>query len=742
MIESISIRNIATYDNNGIQINDLKKVNFVYGANGTGKTTLSNLLYNPNNEDGKFNDCLVEWKNNTSLKTLVYNKKFKELNFGQGGKIKGIFTLGEATTEQINEINAKKGQLSKIQENIDRIEIRLQTEQNELQQKKDNFKESCWIDIYKDYEDDFKEAFSGALSKERFKDRLLNEFQNNSVTLLTYDELKEKAQTIFGEIPQAISVINNVSYNDISQIQSDNIWETKIIGKSDVDIASLIQRLGINDWVNEGKKYIQENENTCPFCQKNTITEDFRNKLNQFFDETYAENIAKLKQSQQQYNSLMENIINELNAIESNQKTFPNTKLDIDKFSVYLRTLTSQNNENKIKIENKVKEPSREIELVSLQEQLSLLSELISLANIEIQKHNAIVTNFQTEKNNLIKAVWKFLVEKFKDKIESFNRERNNSERAIQGISNQLQNKIEERQILDTEIKELNKNVTSIQPTIDEINRLLNSFGFHNFKIVSSSENGFYEIQREDGSRAEETLSEGEITFITFLYYYQKIKGGDTAEEVNEDRILVIDDPISSLDSNILFIVSTLIKDLIKEMKKDDYVGSIKQIIILTHNVYFHKEVSFISKNEDKEQNKSHFWILRKNGNVTNIQAYGEQNPIQSSYAMLWNELKNENLSSTLTIQNIMRRILENYFKVLGNYKNEEDVIKYFPTLEERQVCRSLYHWINDGSHCFSDALEIDDQNITIDVYKKVFKAIFEYTEQEGHYKMMMGIQE
>ncbi|MFK8268628.1 AAA family ATPase [Capnocytophaga cynodegmi] len=737
MITSINIKNVATYDSTGIQINDLKKVNFIYGANGTGKTTLSNFLSNPNSEDEKFKDCLVEWRNNAPLTTLVYNKKFKELNFGQGGKIKGIFTLGQATKEQIEEINNKKEQLDEIKKNIDGIEIRRKTEQDKLQEIKDNFKESCWIDIYKDYEDDFKEAFLGALSKERFKDRLLNEFQNNSTSLLTYEQLKDKAQTIFGESPQTMSVVNTISYEEVLQIQNNSIWKTKIIGKSDVDIASLIQRLGINDWVNEGRKYLQEDSETCPFCQQQTITDGFKDKLNQFFDETYTKNITELKKLQQQYSLLMDNIINELNSIESYQKTFPNTKLDVDKFSVYLKTLTSQNNENKIKIENKVKEPSREIELVSLQEQLNLLSELINLANVEIQEHNAIVANFQTEKNNLIKAVWKFLTEEFKDKIESFNREKNNSERAIQGINNQLQSKKDQWQNLDTEIKMLSKNITSIQPTVDEINRLLNSFGFHNFKIVSSSENGFYEIQREDGTSAEETLSEGEITFITFLYYYQKIKGGDTAEEVNEDRILVIDDPISSLDSNILFIVSTLIKDLIKEMKRDDYVGSIKQILILTHNVYFHKEVSFMDKGADSD--KLNFWILRKNGNVTNIQAYGKQNPIQSSYAMLWNELKNENLSSTLTIQNIMRRILENYFKVLGNYKNEEDIIQLFPNIQEQQICRSLYHWINDGSHCFSDALEIDDQNVTIDVYKKVFKAIFEYTEQEGHYKMMMG---
>lgn len=60
---------------------------------------------------------------------------------------------------------------------------------------------------------------------------------------------------------------------------------------------------------------------------------------------------------------------------------------------------------------------------------------------------------------------------------------------------------------------------------------------------------------------AETTLSEGEITFITFLYFLQLTKGSIDKDSISEDRILVIDDPVSSLDSNILFIVSSLLKD-------------------------------------------------------------------------------------------------------------------------------------------------------------------------------------
>ena len=72
MIESIFLKSVASFDNSGIQINNLKRVNFIYGSNGCGKTTISNFLLNPTNP--KFHNCSVIWKNGTELKTLVYNK--------------------------------------------------------------------------------------------------------------------------------------------------------------------------------------------------------------------------------------------------------------------------------------------------------------------------------------------------------------------------------------------------------------------------------------------------------------------------------------------------------------------------------------------------------------------------------------------------------------------------------------------------------------------------------------------
>lgn len=734
MIENIYLKKVASYDDAGIQITGLKKVNFIYGANGCGKTTISNFLNNT--EDDVFSDCNLTWKNETQIKTLVYNKQFRDRNYGHG-KLGGIFTLGEATADEITVIETKVEELKVIKAEVIAKKEALLAQKTRLETLDNHLKEDAWIKVYKKYETLFNEAFEGAKSKDRFKNRLITEFGSNTMVLESIDDLKEKATTIFGEAPINLNPITTFNYDRIIEITNDPIWKKVIVGKANVDIATLIQKLNINDWVNQGRTYIQE-DNTCPFCQQNTITDDFKRQLENYFDEAYLNDLETITSLNQEYNLLIDNLINELDTIEEFQKSNDKSKLNNDTFSAYLKTLNSQSITNKEFLSNKIKEPSRIFDLVSLKEQLDLIAGLITTANTEIAKHNTIVLNFTTEKSNLILSVWKFLLEEYRTQIVAFNTAKSGMERGITNFDTQLTAKLLEQQTLDAEIKFLSRNVTSIQPTIDEINRLLISYGFHNFEIVPASEDGFYQIKREDGTIAEATLSEGEITFITFLYYLQLTKGGVTEETVNEERILVIDDPISSLDSNVLFLVSTLIKEIIKKVRIDN--GNIKQVILLTHNVYFHKEVSYVDSSY-RGGERANFWILRKNIRYSNIQPYIDKNPIQSSYELLWREIREWENNSGITIQNTLRRILENYFSILGN-KRDDFIISKFETREDKDICRSLLSWANEGSHTMPDDLFVELPDGVIQKYITVFKNIFVHTNNYGHYNMMMELNE
>ena len=92
-----------------------------------------------------------------------------------------------------------------------------------------------------------------------------------------------------------------------------------------------------------------------------------------------------------------------------------------------------------------------------------------------------------------------------------------------------------------------------------------------------------------------------------------------------------------------------------------------------------------------------------------------------------------------LTIQNTLRRIIEHYFRVLGKI-GDDKLISKFPTKEEKDICRSLICWINDGSHTVPDDLHIQYEDDSTERYLDVFKKIFKHTDNMGHYNMMMGI--
>ena len=86
MIEEIKIKSVATYDGpTPEKLSDLKKVNFMYGSNGTGKTTIARVIAN----EAVCPCCTVKWRGGVPLETMVYNRDFIENNFNQSDELNG-----------------------------------------------------------------------------------------------------------------------------------------------------------------------------------------------------------------------------------------------------------------------------------------------------------------------------------------------------------------------------------------------------------------------------------------------------------------------------------------------------------------------------------------------------------------------------------------------------------------------------------------------------------------------------
>ena len=358
---------------------------------------------------------------------------------------------------------------------------------------------------------------------------------------------------------------------------------------------------------------------------------------------------------------------------------------------------------------------------------------MLFLYNGNIETHNTTIANLNYEKKQLTAQVWKYLLEELKTDLDSYQKNQSSVEKAIVSLITRIDDKKTSKTTKENEIKELEQKATSIQPTIDAINQLLTSFGFDGFSFANVDKGPYYKLVRADGTDAKETLSEGEKSFVTFLYFYNLLKGSNSDSGMTTDRVIVFDDPVSSLDSDILFIVSNLIKKICDEVRKGE--GHIKQVFILTHNVYFHKEITFNQKRVNEALKEETFWVVRKPKQVSKIENY-KTNPIKTSYELLWAEVRKGDHSS-LTIQNTLRRILENYFKILGGI-NFDDICNKF-TGKEKVMCKSLFSWVNDGSHSIHEDLYVSSTGKQVESYLGIFKDIFDKTGNAAHYKMMMG---
>jgi len=297
-----------------------------------------------------------------------------------------------------------------------------------------------------------------------------------------------------------------------------------------------------------------------------------------------------------------------------------------------------------------------------------------------------------------------------------------------------MRTKDSEKAAKEAELRSLEKQTVSIQPTLDGINKILASFGFKSFVLAKGADGKTYKLIRGDGTDAQNSLSEGERNFVTFLYFYYLLKGSQTESGMISDKVVVFDDPVSSLDSDVLFIVSSLIRELFNDVMNNK--GTIKQIFVLTHNVYFHKEVTFKSK-QNKWGNEETFWLIKKQV-ANSIVERQPSNPIKTSYQLLWSEVRSEHRNNA-TIRNTLRRILENYFKLLGNISLEKLYTKFEG--DDKIKCKALCSWVNDGSHSvFEDEYYTSLDATSVGRYLDVFRQIFEKCNQIPHNNMMMEI--
>jgi AAA15 family ATPase/GTPase len=131
MITQINLGNVASY-RDATTLNTDKKVNIIYGLNGTGKSTFSNYFYAL--ETPNYKDCS---HTNDGCKVLVYNQKFIRDNFYSKDSINGIFSLSKENKEAKEKVEQLGKAIDQLSEKSKDCQADINKESNTLKKATD-----------------------------------------------------------------------------------------------------------------------------------------------------------------------------------------------------------------------------------------------------------------------------------------------------------------------------------------------------------------------------------------------------------------------------------------------------------------------------------------------------------------------------------------------------------------------------------------------------------------------------
>lgn len=724
MITKILMKNVASYKNAAILETD-KRINLIYGLNGTGKTQISKFLANPNNES--FQDCKIEGLSNEKI--LVYNQDFIDENFYNTDRQQGIFTLSKENANAKQEIENLQKDLEELKTN--QAEKELKEKQEDISKIENNFKDDIWK-IKQKYYDDFKRFFKGISKREpyfefitpKIEEALSLEITKQNINL---DELKKQYDILTDTTQAKLENINEISNIGFNNIENNAIFNEVIIGNQDSVVANLINNLGNGDWVKTGlDKYVSQDSQTCPFCQKDTITQEFRGYLESYFDKTYEDKIKEIEKLNDDYKNLLSN----MPSIETFYRGDILDDKDLEFEKIYSQ-VTSKLQENIRKIQEKIKEPSKRIELEKTDEVFENLNNYIKQIQQKIIEFNGKLDNQESELEKLEKTFWKFVIFEKKEIIEKYKKDKREKEAHKQILDKENKTIKNNIQNIENAIKDKQKEVINIQEAVDKINVCLKDLGMLDFYIkIQDNEKQEYVIVREgEDEPSFKTLSEGEKTLISFLYFLQLCQGKKEKDEAILDKIIVIDDPISSLSFNYIYEIAQLIKHTFFDSE-----NLYKQIFIFTHNLYFYHEF-FLSK----IKNINSFRISKNQNNSSCISDL-ESNEILNDYQAYWQILKEykQEKAHKAIIPITMRNILEKFVGFVYA-KNLNDIIDEY-CADDIQY-KAFYRYINRESH--SDEKNLSDiKEINADIFFEAFENFFIKLEHQEHYNKMIGTED
>ncbi|WPO81212.1 AAA family ATPase [Chryseobacterium sp. JJR-5R] len=792
MIKRININNVGLFKNfqwnAAIRSNpgnnpvELKKENIFYGRNYSGKTTLSRIIraletkeisskyLNPEFEIILFDNSRIDQSNfhENILNVRCFNEDFikENLNFiiNPDSEIKPFAILGE-NSEIEAQIEVIKNELGDNNENSKTLKYKELADLSEL------------VGVQNAELDRLKRTLETQLTNkatvgtESIKQQHLKFGDINYNKTKLQHEINKILSPVFISIDESnestnLEQIKEVEKINVSQsINFANVYERELseitlaLEQPLLDnnkIAELLANSSLNEWVKKGYDLHSEDRNcSCKFCG-NPIQSSRWNELDNHFDEeskkledtlnvfkfkliAEIDAITNIKLANKDffYISFHDELTECSNAFNSqilNYKAdleFLLSKIDERLLSIhspiaYDYTITfsqedfsaiiglyndirNRNNVYSTELSGKISEAKKELRLLEIKRFVETIQYSTQLQNIASKVTEN--TNKETER----KEVDDYIKLKEKEIIE-LSRQLNNEEEGARKVNGYLQNYFGHQ----------NLELQAIEEEVDSDKKI-------RFNIVRNGEIAYH-------------LSEGECSIISFCYFMAKL---DDIHTAGQKPIILIDDPISSLDSNHIFYIYSLINNELFVKKR------FEQIFISTHNLEFFKYLKMLKFSKIDRQTQSEYFLVNRFENKCTISlmpSYLKDYVTEFNY--LFHQIykcakhdvvSDSNLDIFYNFGNNLRKFLEVYLFYKypsklnssdGNSSNNKRLIKFFG---ENQTVLLIERITNEFSHLEENSGR-STQPIDVPEMKTVAEFILSSIEQkdEEQYKALL----
>ena len=646
MINKVNNLNEKSFKNYSGPDKEFKQKNIIFGYNGRGKSSLAKGIIQEFLKDNENKESNYRFFNRNYISDNLILKESKD------SKIKGVIAnFGKKDVDiekQIELLELDVVDTKKLEDEIRKLDKNIRTEIDKIHdnkkgnisiQKKPTSKTNKEVILL--YNEDVAKA---------------KKIENNEEKLIDFkgDNALEKQKLNIEKIN--IPIIEIIDNNEILKVKD-------IFSKTYDDIEIPCSK--VVDWISIGLSIHHEGDK-CKFCggspnlefirhniekynsnekQKAAVAlNDFKTKLEILLSQ--IDNLLLVKDNIS--NNLEKDVSNNFNNIQTSREALEKIKEILVKKIENINLEIYFNYEEVMSIFKKIEKSYNEI-ILEKKNEIKLIDDKISKLNILIKG----AIGLEIRRNTFINSNMELVEEKKKILKEINDKNKKNL------------NKIEELKMIKSNTKDFAEHISSILSML-EVNLKLDVLN-DDYIIKQSITNDILKL---------EDISEREQNLLALLYfYYELFEDNEQKMLKNTIKLIVIDDPIASVDDVNKMYVLELVKKLC-ELENT-------QIFIFTHvwddfcNICYNKK--------DREDTPFRFYEVKKDSNGSKvINTKTNETPYKHGFKEIdeFSLKPNCNDMSDCEIYhypNIMRKILEEFleFKVknsLPTYSNFNNI--------------------------------------------------------------------